>query len=138
MKHACKIALLLFPLLLARQLMGGQQGPCFQRATTQKELNDCAAEDFRNADAELNEIYRKVLLKYSGDAQASDRIKKAQQAWIAFRDAHIDSLFQALDKVKYGSVYEMCRLMQLTNLTTERTRMLKAMLEPKEGDVCKQ
>lgn len=46
---------------------------------------DCAAEEIKSVDAELNSVY-KNLLKTKSDFQKK-ALKKAQLAWIKFRDA---------------------------------------------------
>lgn len=109
------------------------QNPCWQKASTQSAMNQCAADDLRHADAELNATYQKVLSKYSNDPKQIARIKKAA-AWLAFRDAEIEALFP--ESSRSGSVSTMCGMLQLARLITERTKALKAMFEHEEGDVC--
>jgi uncharacterized protein YecT (DUF1311 family) len=89
-------------LLLAAQ---DPQWNC-ENPQAQQEMNYCAAEDFRRADAELNTVYRTAIT----NAQAADRdyagladggggpsdggpgeeatLRAAQRAWIALRDAN--------------------------------------------------
>ena len=43
----------------------------------------------KNEDSNLNRIYRKTLKKL-GPEDAS-RLRKAQRAWLAYRDAHCDA-----------------------------------------------
>lgn len=64
-------------------------------ATTQLDLNDCAAQDFQAQDANLNEAYAsaKDLLKgidadlAPDDQGAAKALLDAQRAWIVYRDA---------------------------------------------------
>jgi uncharacterized protein YecT (DUF1311 family) len=55
-----------------------QRDPC-PNAKTQFELNQCAGEEFRLADAEMNEIYRILLAKAAGQPGAVDKIKVAER-----------------------------------------------------------
>ena len=114
------------------------ESPCWQKAFTQLAMNECAKQDLREADAKLNSVYQQVLSKYANDANRIARIKKAQRAWIAFRDAEIEALFPGSEEPQHGSAWVMCRPLELAKLITERTKGLKPMLEHREGDVCSQ
>ena len=54
-------------------------------ATTQTELSACAAEQYQAADKKLNQTYQAAIKRAA--APQRDLLKKAQQAWIALRDA---------------------------------------------------
>jgi uncharacterized protein YecT (DUF1311 family) len=110
-----------------------QNDPCFDKATTQSDLTTCATEGLKKADAELNLVYRQLLKKYAARKNLITKLKLAEEAWVKFRDAHIESLYSESDE---GSVYPMCKAMELTRLTVERTKALKNMLDHQEGDVC--
>ena len=112
------------------------QSSCWDQATTQFAMNECAGQEQKQADAELNKTYQQVLTKYANDPQRLDPIKNAERAWLAFRDAEIEALFPEDRRPERGSVYPMCRALHLARLTQERTKALKALLEWKEGDVC--
>ena len=105
---------------------------------TQRDLEDNSCGAAKKADAELNKIYQKVLLHYKNDKNFIEKLKKAQRAWISFRDAHIASVYPAEDKnLNYGSVYGMCYCGLREQLTVERTKVLKQWLDGlMEGEVC--
>ena len=132
-----------FVLLLA-SLLDGQQKPqqktfvdCDKAAQTQGDLTECGSNDYKSADDELNKTYQQLLKKAAGDPVALRKIRAAQKAWVAFRDAQIAALYPAENKQKeYGTVFPMCANLALADLTRQRTRMLKEMLNPVEGDVC--
>ena len=86
----------------------------------------------------MNAVYRQVLNKYKGDTLFVAKLKAAQRAWIAFRDAHLESLYPEANKLQaYGSVNPVCRCGGLTELTAERAKQLKQWLNgAEEGDVC--
>jgi uncharacterized protein YecT (DUF1311 family) len=93
---------------------------------TQAELNREAAAEFERADAELNDLYKRVL---AGAAEVDDERKqkliKAQRAWPAFRDAEAE--FEA-DEVRGGTAYSMEYNGARTNLTEERVKALRKLL----------
>jgi len=105
---------------------------------TQADLDQQSCGQFHKADASLNATYAKILKEYGKDAEFISKLKAAQRAWLAFRDAELEALFPKPDKqAEYGSVYPMCRCMQLQELTQERTKNLQLWLKGiPEGDVC--
>jgi uncharacterized protein YecT (DUF1311 family) len=134
---------LIVMLALVPLLVGQQQGQpktfedCDKTAQTQADLPACGSTDYKSADDELNRTYQQLLKKAAGDPIAVQKIRAAQRAWVAFRDAQIAALYPAQDKQKeYGTVFPMCANLALADLTRQRTKMLKQMLNPVEGDVC--
>jgi uncharacterized protein YecT (DUF1311 family) len=99
-------------------------------------MNACAADNLKRADAELHRVYQRVLAAHAADPDKGARFVTAQQAWIKFRDAETDALFPESERTNKGSVFPMCRLLQLEQLTLERTKALKQILQSTEGDVC--
>lgn len=63
-------------------------------AMTQTEMNLCAEQDYRAADAELNAVYRKAMAamkQIDGDLDqdlkgAVDALRDAQRAWVPYRN----------------------------------------------------
>ena len=99
-----------------------------ERAQSQSEMNMEAADSFRRADATLNKVYQKVMAAL--DEEAKGKLKAAQRAWVAFRDAQAQ--FEA-DEARGGSMapllYEGARA-TLTNLRIkELQRILKQRAE---------
>lgn len=94
--------------------------------------------DFKKSDAKLNEVYQRVLVEYRQNKIFTDKLKVAQRAWLAFRDAHLASLYPAADTRKvYGSVNSMCQCLELEQLTKERINLLQKWIDGTiEGDVC--
>jgi uncharacterized protein YecT (DUF1311 family) len=107
-------------------------------AQTQGALDEQSCGQFHKADVALNGTYSKILKEYAKDQQFIAKLKTAQRAWLAFRDAELEALFPKTDKqAEYGSVYPMCRCSELQSLTEERTKQLKRWLDgTPEGDVC--
>lgn len=107
-----------------------QYRACNQKAKTQTEMNACANDEATRADAELNEIYRKLLSQAANEPQTSAKIKSAEKAWIAYRNAYMDAMYPAKDKqAKYGSVYPMNADLLRAKLTKRQVVALKGLLQ---------
>jgi uncharacterized protein YecT (DUF1311 family) len=75
-------------------------------AQTQADMTQGACAQYKKADQALNNTYAKILKYYAKDAQFVTKLKQAQRAWIAFRDAHLEARFPKADKqAEYGSAY---------------------------------
>lgn len=48
-------------------------------------MNVCAAQESRRADAQLNAVYQKLMKTL--DANRRTKLRAAQRAWLAYRDA---------------------------------------------------
>lgn len=106
-------------------------------AQTQADLQDEACSKYKKADAELNKTYKKIISEYKEDKVFIEKLKKAQKAWLTYRDAHSESVYPEEDKSYYGSVYGMCNCGVKQELTEQRTKILKQWVQGvKEGDVC--
>ena len=92
---------------------------------TQAEMNATAREHFARADADLNKTYQAVLKKLP-DAESKQKLKEAQRAWLAFRDA--EAAFAA-DQARGGSMAPTIRYETMTELTQQRIKQLKSHLE---------
>lgn len=104
-------------------------------AMAQIELNICADRDYQAADAELNAAYGQAMAaaremddsvrdmgeQYVG---AADALKRAQRAWIGYRDGQCELAgFEA----RGGSMEPMLVSGCLADLTRKRTAELKAL-----------
>ena len=89
-------------------------------------------DDLKKADAELNQTFRLVEKRLSGDAAGKARLVTAQRAWIAFRDA--ECAFQSSGE-DGGSVAPMVIADCSATLTGTRTEQLKRYLACEEGDL---
>jgi uncharacterized protein YecT (DUF1311 family) len=122
-----------FLLIATFGLCQSTENPCWKTAMAQSEMNRCADLDARQADADLNRVYRELLSKLKSDDNATKKLRAAQRAWLAFRDAHLQELYPAKDKQgEYGSMYPMCYAQVATKMTKERTAQLRRMLDDKD------
>ncbi|WP_434703223.1 DUF1311 domain-containing protein [Pseudomonas sp. Z1-12] len=101
-------------------------------AITQGEMNQCAAQESKVADSELNSLYKQITARLKDDPNAKNMLVKAQRAWIGFRDAECE--FSA-SGVEGGSVYPLIYDNCITAQTKARVEAFKTYLKCKEGDL---
>jgi uncharacterized protein YecT (DUF1311 family) len=103
---------------------------CLDRATTQMAMNTCASEEAARVEGRLNDVYHKLLTAAAKQPDAVDKIKGAERAWIAYRDAYVEAMYPAKDKeVEYGSIYLMNVNLLRMKLTERQVTALKEMLQ---------
>jgi uncharacterized protein YecT (DUF1311 family) len=106
-------------------------------AQTQQELTDEACGKYKEADADMTQVYERILKEYQKDADFIPKLRAAQRAWLTFRDAHLAALYPREGAGAHGNVQPMCRCAILAQLTLERTQQLRDWLDgTQEGDVC--
>jgi uncharacterized protein YecT (DUF1311 family) len=94
------------------------------RAQSQSQMNQEAYADFEKADAALNKIYAQVLTKL--DKEGQGKLKAAQRAWVAFRDAQADL---DADYMRGGSAAPLLHSGSLAGTTRRRIQDLKDFLK---------
>lgn len=101
-----------------------KKNPCDNPITT-SEMRDCAWSKFKQADAEMNEVYN-TLMNRIDDPGHKLLLKKAQKAWLAYRDsvAEFEAYF-----FNGGSAKEQIKAYALARLTINRTTELKETLK---------
>lgn len=110
---------------------------CADGAKTQLDLNVCAGGSLKQADTQLNSVYRAVLAKHRDDAIFLNNLQATQRAWVAWRDAEMKAFYPDRPEGYYGSVFPMCWSGKLAELTRERTKQLQQWLNGvPEGEVC--
>ncbi len=108
---------------------------CNDKAKTQGEMNACASEEAARVDAQLNDVYRKLLSQAASQQEAVAKIKAAEKAWIAYRDAYVDAMYPAKDKqAEYGSIYPMEADLLRAKLTERQVTALKELLQQYSGE----
>ena len=88
-----------------------------KHAVVQADMNACAYRDFQQADTLLNKVYKDVAAKSD-----TDLLRKAQRAWIVFRDS--ECAYETAGDAG-GSIYPLEYSNCLTTLTKLRTQQLK-------------
>ncbi|MER1634816.1 lysozyme inhibitor LprI family protein [Enterobacter cloacae] len=99
-------------------------------ATTQLKLNTCSAQQYQAADKKLNQTYQSAIKRAA--APQRDLLKKAQQAWIALRDADCNFIGSGTEG---GSVQPMIISQCLTEKTVEREAFLASLMQCEEGNL---
>lgn len=81
--------------------------------------------------------YQKILKEYSTDLVFIKNLKIAQNIWIKFRDAEMNTKYPQREPGYYGSIQPTCWNMYMTELTQKRTKELRTwLIGIPEGDVC--
>ncbi|MHC8366052.1 lysozyme inhibitor LprI family protein [Pseudomonas sp. ZT5P21] len=101
-------------------------------ATDQATMNQCAAQQNKAADKELNALYQQIATRLKGSPDSKKLWVGAQRAWIGFRDA--ECRFSA-SGVEGGSVYPLIYSDCITELTKVRVEAFKIYLNCQEGDM---
>ena len=56
----------------------------------------------------MNKVYQQLIAKAASDPDAVAKVKAAERAWVAYRDAYLEAMYPAKDKrLEYGSIYPM-------------------------------
>ncbi|MBA0164067.1 lysozyme inhibitor LprI family protein [Pectobacterium versatile] len=100
-------------------------------ANTQLDMNQCAVQEYKKVDGELNRLYQNVVKRVVIEEHKA-LLKSAQRKWIAYRDADCEfQTFPTTGGSVHGMVYSQC----LTEKTAERVEEFKTMLRCEEGDL---
>jgi uncharacterized protein YecT (DUF1311 family) len=88
------------------------------------DIKSCLQQEYEKSDKELNVTYSQLMAKL--DPEGKEMLKKAQKAWIQYRDA--DAEFSA-HRNKGGTFAGIASLGTLGDLTARRVKDLKDQLE---------
>ncbi|RNC85666.1 MAG: DUF1311 domain-containing protein [Balneola sp.] len=104
---------------------------------TQTEMIIEAKEVYKKVDAELNELYQKIMEEYSDNSSFVEDLKKSQDSWIIYRDSELNLRYPDREVGHYASVHPMCVSNYLIGLTKERIERLQIWLTGiEERDLC--
>ncbi|CAI8904287.1 lysozyme inhibitor LprI family protein [Pseudomonas sp. IT-P260] len=101
-------------------------------ASDQATMNQCAGQEFKSTDKELNVVYQQITGRLKDNPDRKKLLVGAQRAWIGFRDT--ECKFSA-SGVEGGSVYPLIYSNCLTAVTKARIEALKQYLTCQEGDM---
>ncbi|VVN11796.1 lysozyme inhibitor LprI family protein [Pseudomonas fluorescens] len=101
-------------------------------ASAQATMNQCAGQEFKAADKELNTLYQQITGRLKDNPDGKKLLVSAQRAWLGFRDA--ECKFSS-SGVTGGSVYPWVYSSCLTGVTKVRVEALKQYLKCEEGDM---
>lgn len=97
--------------------------PC--KGETTADMKFCSAKKYKQADAELNNVYRRLLSKLDDEGHRTT-LRTAQQAWLKYRDSNCDFVSYLN---RGGSIYSVIVTECMTNMTSSRTKELKEQIE---------
>src|ERR1051326_3709658 len=127
MKAAITLLVLLF---LAAAIPAGygqkKSEPCAD-AQSQAEMTICWGNQYRAADAKLNQVYRQFTAKLD-DAEKT-QLKAAQTAWLKYRDANCEFV---ADQYRGGTMRPMIAAICLADVTNARVNELKSQIKDRE------
>ena len=142
------VFLLVFPFLphlVVAQQRVQKQIPCDEKPINQRQMDDCAAFEYKQADAHLNKVYRKAMQYMTNDLASAQKqgdqnqvryeetvigsLKEAERTWISYRDVQCKAAAQLYEG---GSIAPMIYSQCLTAVTEHRTADLKSIYE--DGD----
>ena len=123
----------LLGLILQLAWPSAKAADCLDTATTQSDLDVCAAQKAQAADQILNKMYQQIVKKLGDDQNSVKNLVRAQRAWIVYRDA--ECRFSADDGPDSGSIYPFIADECIEDLTKERIKDFQYFLSCKEGDL---
>lgn len=91
---------------------------------SQLAMNACAGKEYEREDARLNKTYKELTAKLEKDRR--EKLKEIQLAWIKYRDLQCDFDSSAYEG---GTMYSLVRSSCLSQMTKQRNKDLKALLE---------
>ena len=100
--------------------------PC-ANAQTQADMTICWGNQYKTADAKLNQVYRQFTAKLADDEKT--QLKTAQTAWLKYRDANCEFV---ADQYKGGTMRPMIAAICLADVTGNRTRELTAQMKERD------
>lgn len=101
-------------------------------ASDQATMNQCASQENKAADKELNAVYQQITARLKDNPESKKLLVSAQKAWIGFRDAECKFSASGVDG---GSVYPLILNNCIAGVTKLRTEALKQYLKCEEGDM---
>ena len=94
----------------------------------QGQMNQCAEDEWKEADKALNKTYEALIKKAKGNQLYIMKLRKSQRLWIRFRDAELDMIFPCDHEDRqrcWGSMVGMLYPRAKKELTLERTHRLE-------------
>src|SRR5713101_2138084 len=125
MKLLSFVALIIFAAASGLVQAQKTKDPCADAQTT-AEMRDCVGREYKQADDELNRVYRKLMAKIGNDEGRKTALKTAQQAWIKYRDANCEF---ASYLNRGGTIEPVIRYNCMTSMTVSRTKELREYVE---------
>ena len=120
------LTLLVVSVVLSVPVSGQKPEPC-AAAQTQADMTICWGNQYKAADAKLNQVYRQFTAKL--DDEEKIQLKTAQTAWLKYRDANCEFV---ADQYKGGTMRPMIAAICLADVTDNRTKELTAQMKERD------
>ena len=120
------LTLLVVSVVLNVPVSGQKTKPCAD-AQSQAEMTICWGNQYKAADAKLNQVYRQFTAKL--DDEEKTQLKSAQTAWLKYRDTNCEFV---ADQYKGGTMRPMMAAICLADVTDNRTRELTAQMKERD------
>ncbi|QJR79744.1 DUF1311 domain-containing protein [Alteromonas pelagimontana] len=91
-----------------------------ENAMTTYAMNICARREIKSADAELEKYLAKAKEKYSDEAAIIQSLDKSQNAWLLYREAHCDAIYEMWSGGTIRGVMFGGCMLQLTKQRTHK------------------
>ena len=127
-----KTAILTLAVVLATPAFAFAQDECYDKASSQAALDECADAAFKTSDKKLNDLYKQIEARLTDDADTKKLLVQAQRDWVKFRDAECN--FQTAGAAG-GSVVPMLVAQCMDGLTQSRIKDFEGYLNCEEGDM---
>jgi len=128
----------LITLFFSLNVYSEEAASCLETAMSQRNMNQCAGIDYKNAESEMYRVINEIQRLYKGDVKFLTNLKKSQQNWETQLELDLDLKYPKADEpMYYGSVFPMCYSGYKMRLTLQRIAFLKEWLKGStEGEVC--
>ena len=100
--------------------------PCAE-AQTQADMTICWGNQYKAADATLNQVYRQLMDKL--DDEEKNQLKAVESAWLKYRDANCEFVG---DQYKGGTMRPMIEAICLADVTKNRTTELRNQIKDRD------
>ena len=138
MRIASVTLIILFSVVLAPAQKAAQpremyKGPCWDHASNQMQMNDCAGDDLKQADADLNATWQQLLQAMKQHGTDPSALVAVERQWLDYRDAQLNAAYPLSPsenpREKYGSMYPMEWAELTALLTRQRTKILQTLMD---------
>lgn len=110
--------------------------PTCDRSSNQPNLDACAYEDLEDAEKEMEAVYQGIAEKYARNSLLLERLARAQQSWMKFREDDWKAQFACPEfntQLCWGPQAFIKVNVRRMEQTKERTRSLRNLLENGPG-----
>jgi uncharacterized protein YecT (DUF1311 family) len=101
------------------------------RLNTQGEMNEFAAQEFKDSDCKMNEVFDKIISKLETRIEFKLAMENAQEAWLKYREFQAKAISNTY---KGGSIQPLVYYSNMTKFTNIRINELEKISHARDGD----